>query len=147
MGCAPKQQASGVRGGRCVVRGSRVYVLSIAVFSFRLTPAPSIPRARFAERVRHGKSARGPWSKNYQSKIHWTVRELFRYLHETERVLSDITLGLPPLHKARHLPKNLMNREQVARLLHQPNPSTACGTAARPKCSGVGHRSGMCKSF
>ncbi|NBB81377.1 MAG: tyrosine-type recombinase/integrase [Verrucomicrobia bacterium] len=80
-----------------------------------------------AERVRHGKSARGPWSKNYQSKILWTVRELFRYLHETERVLSDITLGLPQLHKARHLPKSLMNREQIARLLHQPNLSTAEG--------------------
>ena len=50
-----------------------------------------------AERVRHGKSARGDWSNNYQSKILWTVRELFRYLHETERVLSDITLGLPQL--------------------------------------------------
>ena len=47
-----------------------------------------------AERVRHGKSARGDWSKNYQSKILWTVRDLFRYLHETERILSDITLGL-----------------------------------------------------
>jgi len=80
-----------------------------------------------AERVRHGKSARGAWSKNYQSKILWTVRDLFRYLHETERVLSDITLGLPPLHKAKTLPKNLMNREQIARLLHQPNLSTAEG--------------------
>jgi len=80
-----------------------------------------------AERVRHGKSARGKWSKNYQLKILWTVRELFRYLHETERVLIDITLGLPPLHKAKTLPKNLMNREQIARLLHQPNLSTAEG--------------------
>ncbi|TVP75376.1 MAG: hypothetical protein EA353_14030 [Puniceicoccaceae bacterium] len=80
-----------------------------------------------AERVRHGKSARGKWSKNYQSKILWTVRDLFRYLHETERILSDITLGLPPLHKSRTLPKNLMNREQIARLLHQPNLSTAEG--------------------
>ncbi|MGB3514228.1 MAG: tyrosine-type recombinase/integrase [Microcoleaceae cyanobacterium] len=80
-----------------------------------------------AERVRHGKSARGAWTKNYQSKILWTVRDLFRYLHETERVLSDITLGLPPLHKARHLPRNLMNRGQIARLLHQPNLSTAEG--------------------
>ena len=80
-----------------------------------------------AERVRHGKSARGAWSKNYQSKILWTVRDLFRYLHETERILSDITLGLPPLHKAKTLPKNLMNREQIARLLHQPNLSTATG--------------------
>lgn len=80
-----------------------------------------------SERVRHGKSARGDWSKNYQSKILWTVRDLFRYLHETERVLSDITLGLPPLHKAKHLPRNLMNRGQIARLLHQPNLSTAEG--------------------
>ena len=80
-----------------------------------------------SERVRHGKSARGAWSKNYQLKILWTVRDLFRYLHETERVLSDITLGLPPLHKAKTLPKNLMNREQIARLLHQPNLSTAEG--------------------
>ena len=80
-----------------------------------------------AERVRHGKSARGAWSKNYQLKILWTVRDLFRYLHETERVLADITLGLPPLHKAKTLPKNLMNREQIARLLHQPNLSTATG--------------------
>lgn len=80
-----------------------------------------------AERVRHGKSARGAWTKNYQSKILWTVRDLFRYLHETERVLSDITLGLPPLHKAKHLPRSLMNREQIARLLHQPNLSTATG--------------------
>jgi integrase/recombinase XerD len=86
-----------------------------------------------AERVRHGKSARGAWSKNYQSKILWTVRDLFRYLHETERVLSDITLGLPPLHKAKTLPKNLMNREQIARLLHQPNLSTAEGF--RDRCS------------
>jgi site-specific recombinase XerD len=78
-----------------------------------------------AERVRHGKSARGAWTKNYQSKILWTVRDLFRYLHETERVLSDITLGLPPLHKAKHLPRSLMNRRQIARLLHQPNLSTA----------------------
>jgi len=77
--------------------------------------------------VRHGKSARGPWTKNYQSKILWTVRDLFRHLHETERLLSDITLGLPPLHKARHLPRNLMNRDQIARLLHQPNLSTAEG--------------------
>jgi len=30
-----------------VVRGSIVYARNIAVFSFRLTPAPSIPRARF----------------------------------------------------------------------------------------------------
>jgi integrase/recombinase XerD len=80
-----------------------------------------------AERVRHGKSARGAWTKNYQSKILWTVRDLFRYLHETERVLSDITLGLPPLHKAKHLPRAIMNREQIARLLHQPNLSTATG--------------------
>jgi integrase/recombinase XerD len=80
-----------------------------------------------AERVRHGKRARGNWSKNYQSKILWTVRDLFRYLHETERVLSDITLGLPPLHKAKHLPRAIMNREQIARLLHQPNLSTATG--------------------
>jgi len=80
-----------------------------------------------AERVRHGKSARGKWSKNYQLKILWTVRDLFRYLHETERVLTDITLDLPPLHKAKALPKNLMNREQIARLLHQPNLSTAEG--------------------
>lgn len=80
-----------------------------------------------AERVRHGKSARGKWSQNYQAKILWTVRELFRWLHETERVLSDITLGLPPLHKARTVPKNLLNREQIARLLHQPNLSTAEG--------------------
>lgn len=80
-----------------------------------------------SERVRHGKSARGKWSKNYQSKILWTVRDLFRYLHETERVLTDITLGLPPLHKAKTLPKNLMNRGQIARLLHQPNLSTAEG--------------------
>ena len=80
-----------------------------------------------AERVRHGKSARGAWSKNYQSKILWTVRDLFRYLYETERILTDITLGLPPLHKAKTLPKNLMNREQIARLLHQPNLSTAEG--------------------
>ncbi len=41
--------------------------------------------------------------------------------------MSDITLGLPPLHKAKHLPRNLMNREQIARLLHQPNLSTAEG--------------------
>ena len=80
-----------------------------------------------AERVRHGKSARGAWTKNYQSKILWTVRDLFRYLHETERILSDITLGLPPLHKAKHLPRAIMNREQIARLLHQPNLSTATG--------------------
>lgn len=80
-----------------------------------------------SERVRHGKSARGKWSKNYQSKILWTVRDLFRYLYETERVLTDITLGLPQLHKAKTLPKNLMNREQIARLLHQPNLSTATG--------------------
>jgi len=80
-----------------------------------------------AERVRHGKSARGKWSKNYQSKILWTVRSLFRFLYDTERVLSDITLGLPQLHLAKVLPRSIMNREQIARLFHQPNLSTAEG--------------------
>jgi len=80
-----------------------------------------------AERVRYGSRTRGKWSKDYQSKILWTVRDLFRYLHETERVLTDITLGLPQLHKAKTLPKSLMNRKQIARLLHQPNLSTTEG--------------------
>ena len=31
------------------------------------------------------------------------------------------------MHKAKTLPKNLMNREQIARLLHRPNLSTAEG--------------------
>jgi len=81
----------------------------------------------FAGHVRQGKSPRGKWTGNYQSKILWSVRDLFRHLYESSHVLEDITLGLPPLHKSKALPKNLLNRDQLARLLRQPNLSTAEG--------------------
>ena len=47
MGCAPNRQSSGVRGAVWWCGATRVYARNIPVFSFRLTPAPSIPRARF----------------------------------------------------------------------------------------------------
>ena len=73
--------------------------------------------------VRKAKGSKGTWSQNYQAFLVWTAQDFFRYLYETERVLTDITLGLPPMHKAKTLPRNLMNREQVTRLLHQPDLS------------------------
>ena len=81
----------------------------------------------FALWVRTGTGPRGPWTQNHQAKLVWTAQDLFRYLHETERVLTDITLGLPPMHKGKTLPRNLMNRAQITRLLHQPDLSTPQG--------------------
>ena len=117
--------ASTLRGSEIVLRHWIAFCHLSGLSDVREAGKPHL--LALAGYVRHGKSARGPWTKNYQAKILWTVRDLFRYLYETERILSDITLGLPPLHKSKALPKNLMNREQIARLLHQPNLSTAKG--------------------
>ena len=76
-----------------------------------------------SRRKSNGKSL----SISYQNKCMWATTSLFRYLFEQERILKDITRHVPMQRHGRSLPRDILSKEQVTRLLQQPNLSTAKG--------------------
>ena len=66
-------------------------------------------------------------SVRYQNTTMRIAGHLFRYLFEQERILVDITRHMPVLRAPRLLPRDILSKDQVMRLLKQPNLSTAEG--------------------
>ncbi|MCH2075199.1 MAG: tyrosine-type recombinase/integrase [Puniceicoccaceae bacterium] len=83
---------------------------------------------QFYQWVRQRRTTTGKaWSKSYQAKHMWTAKDFFHFLYQQEHLLSDITLNLPQIHKGKPLPRGIMDKEQVTRLLRQPNLSQPAG--------------------
>jgi integrase/recombinase XerD len=66
-------------------------------------------------------------SVKYQNRHARLARQLFKLLAERNLILSDIGKNLPPLHDPKDLPRGIMNKDQVTRLLQQPHQTTPLG--------------------
>ena len=63
----------------------------------------------------------------YQNRHIRLVRLLFKMLYKRNLIMSDITVNLPELHDPMKLPKGIMNKDQVMKLLKQPYMTTPTG--------------------
>jgi len=68
-----------------------------------------------------------PISIQYANSQARTVHAMFRLLAARNQVMTDITVGLPPLRDPRRLPKGIMTPDEVMRLLRQPLMTTPLG--------------------
>ena len=68
-----------------------------------------------------------PISVQYANSQARTVHAMFRLLAERNRLMTDITSGLPPLRDPRRLPRGIMTPDEVMRLLGQPLMTTPLG--------------------
>ena len=66
-------------------------------------------------------------SVKYQNRHLRLAKQLFRLLAERNLILSDIGKNLPPLHDPKDLPRGIMTKEQVMKLLQQPHLTTPLG--------------------
>lgn len=66
-------------------------------------------------------------SRKYQNRHIRLVRQLFKLLAKRNLILTDITANLQPLTDPKDLPKGIMNKHQVMKLLSQPYVTTPLG--------------------
>jgi integrase/recombinase XerD len=55
------------------------------------------------------------------------VKSFFRYLLKTNQILYDPTIDIELPPRKKNLPKDIMTKSEVFRVLNQPNPDTALG--------------------
>jgi integrase/recombinase XerD len=75
----------------------------------------------------HRKPNGQPFSIKYQNRNIRTAKALFKYLHETGAILTDITRHMPVLKTPKTLPRDILTKEEVILLLRQPTLSRATG--------------------
>jgi len=63
----------------------------------------------------------------YRNRQVRVVRLLFRLLFKRGLILSDIAARLPEYHDVRKLPRNIMDKDQVTKLLQAANSTTPTG--------------------
>ena len=63
----------------------------------------------------------------YQNRHIRVVRLLFRMLYKRNLIMSDITINLPEMRDPMRLPRGIMTKEQVMKLLQQPYMTTPTG--------------------
>ena len=63
----------------------------------------------------------------YQNRHIRLVRLLFKMLYKRNFIMSDITVNMPELHEPMKLPRGIMNKDQVMKLLKQPYMTTPTG--------------------
>ena len=73
------------------------------------------------------KAGGGPLDLGYQNRHIRLVRLLFRLLYRRTLIMGDITANLPELHEPRKLPRGIMDKDQVMKLLQQPYMTTPTG--------------------
>ena len=70
-------------------------------------------------------------AQNSRCQKVWTVKRFMAWLHQRKHILTNPAAKLPPLHKAKPLPKDLITPPQVHALIHSPNTTTAEGLRDR----------------
>ncbi len=70
---------------------------------------------------------RKPLSDHSKESCIRTVRRFFRFLKRKDLVLIDPAAGIPPIHEPDRFPRCIMTRNEVERLLSQPNLKTLTG--------------------
>ncbi|MFO7871106.1 MAG: tyrosine-type recombinase/integrase [Kiritimatiellia bacterium] len=68
-----------------------------------------------------------PWGVKYQHRHVREVKQLFRLLYKRGLIMSDITATLEPLRDPLTLPRGIMDKDQVMKLLQQPLMTTPIG--------------------
>lgn len=83
----------------------------------------------FRKYLSHRKKQHGDGNLNlgYQNTHIRIVRLLFKLLYKRNLIMSDITVNLPEMHEPKRLPKGIMNKDQVMKLLKQPHMTTPTG--------------------
>jgi integrase/recombinase XerD len=64
---------------------------------------------------------------NYGNDHIRLAKNLFQLLFERQLILCDVTKKLPELHDIEYEPRGVMNPEQIAAILRQPNVTTPTG--------------------
>ena len=70
-------------------------------------------------------------AQNSRCQKVWTVKRFMAWLHQRKHILTTPAAKLPPLHKAKPLPKDLITPVQVHVLIHAPTPTTPEGLRDR----------------
>ena len=83
----------------------------------------------FRKYLSHRKKYHGDGNLNlgYQNTHIRTVRLMFKMLYKRNLIMSDITVNLPEMHEPKRLPKGIMDKDQVMKLLQQPYMTTPTG--------------------
>ena len=68
-----------------------------------------------------------PWGVKYQHRHVREAKQLFRLLFKRGLIMSDITATLEPLRDPLTLPRGIMDKDQVMKLLQQPLMTTPIG--------------------
>lgn len=63
----------------------------------------------------------------YQNRYIRLVKQLFKLLAGRNLIMADVGRDFPPLHDPKSLPRGIMNKDQVMRLLRQPSLTTPAG--------------------
>lgn len=70
-------------------------------------------------------------AQNSRCQKVWTVKRFMAWLHQRKHILTNPAAKLPPLHKAKPLPKDLITPAQVHALIHAPSLTTPEGLRDR----------------
>jgi len=68
-----------------------------------------------------------PTTVKYQNRHIRMLKQLFKLLAERNLILEDIAKHLPPLSDPKDLPRGILNKDQVMKLLRQPHMTTPLG--------------------
>ncbi|TAN35420.1 hypothetical protein EPN27_03900 [Patescibacteria group bacterium] len=68
-----------------------------------------------------------PLSMTYINCHAYLAKALFKFLADRNYIMNDIGKNFPPLHDPAPLPRGIMNKDEVMRLLQQPYLTTPLG--------------------